>query len=248
MDYLLLSLVVQIALIVHALRTGRPFWWVFILLIAPGIGALAYFIIELLPELSGSMRTKRAVRNVRRTLDPDVDLRRKKLEHRLSGSVDATRHLADEFVDNGRYAEAIELYEETLTGLYEHDPNLMLGLARAQFGSDRHDKARATLEELKSRNPDFRSPDGHLLYARVLEADDDEQKALAEYEAVSAYYAGAEAKVRFGQLLEKLDQQEKALQQYEEIIASAELAPRHYRKAQRRWIREAVDGAKRLKG
>lgn len=248
MEYLLLSLVIQIALIVHAVRTGRPFYWVFILLIVPGIGALAYFLIELLPELSGSVRTKRAVRNVRRTLDPEAGLRRKKLAHRLSGSVDATRHLADELVSNGRYVEAIELYQETLTGLYEHDPNLMLGLAIAQFGSGQYAESRATLEELNSRNPDFRSPEGHLLHARALEADGDEPKALAEYEAVCAYYAGAEAKLRFGQLLEKLDQRDKALQQYEDILASAELAPRHYRKAQRQWLREAADGAKRLEG
>ncbi len=68
-----------------------------------------------------------------------------------------------------RHAEAIEEYRRTLQGLYEHDPNLMLGLARAQFGARQPAEARATLDALIQHNPEFRSADGHLLYARALE-------------------------------------------------------------------------------
>ncbi len=44
-----LSWVVQIALIIHVYRTGRPYWWTWILFMAPFIGGLAYVFIELLP-------------------------------------------------------------------------------------------------------------------------------------------------------------------------------------------------------
>ncbi len=47
----------------------------------------------------------------------------------------------------------------------------MLGHAQAQFGKGDASAARATLDELIRRNPDFRSPAGHLLYARALEAE-----------------------------------------------------------------------------
>ena len=95
-------------------------------------------------------------------------------------------------------------------------------------------------------NPDYKSADGHLIYARATEACGDEEKALEEYEAVTAYYAGAEARLRYGLFLEKLGRKEKALEQLEEIIATAELAPRHFRKAQREWIAEARNGIERL--
>ena len=74
----------------------------------------------------------------------------------------------------------------------------------------------------------------------------DTEKALEEYEAVAAYYAGAEAKLRFGQLLEKTGDTDKALQQYSDIINAAELAPKHYQKAQREWISAAREGFRRL--
>jgi len=95
-------------------------------------------------------------------------------------------------------------------------------------------------------NPEFRSVDGHLLYARTLDACGEDDKALEEYEAIAAYYAGAEARLRFGNFLEKRGKRARALAQYREIVSGAELAPRHYRQAQRRWIQEARHGISRL--
>jgi hypothetical protein len=60
-----------------------------------------------------------------------------------------------------------------------------------------------TLDELIARNPAFKSPDGHLLYARALEAEGRTDAALSEYATLSQYYAGAEARLRYGQLLRR---------------------------------------------
>src|SRR6185503_17103651 len=43
--------IAQLALIVHVFKTGRPFWWFWILLSAPVIGGAVYFLIEVAPEL-----------------------------------------------------------------------------------------------------------------------------------------------------------------------------------------------------
>lgn len=248
MPILILTVIVQIGLIIHVIKTGRATYWVFIILIAPGIGSLAYAIVELLPELSGNYRARSAVRGVRKTLDPGGGLRRREKEHKLSGSVDATRHLAGELMDTGRYQEAIVHYEKALTGLYEHDPDLLVGLATAQFGNEQYDDTRQTLDRLIENNPNFRSSDGHLLYARSVEACGDHDKAREEYAAVSAYYAGAEARLRYGNFLEAQGDNEAALAEFEEITSAADLAPRHYRKAQKAWISEAKAGIRRLSG
>lgn len=241
-----LIVVVQIALIVHVVRTGRPTYWVIVLLIAPGIGGLAYFIVELLPELSSNRHARSAMRGVKKTLNPEGDLRQKQRQLKLSGSVDAARHLAGELVEGGRYTEAIEHYQTALTGLYEHDPDLMLGLAKAYFGNKQYAETKQTLDSLIKENPNFKSPEGHLLFARAVEEIGDYDTALDEYKAVAAYYAGAEARARYGLLLEKQGDLAAARAEFEEIITAAELAPRHYRSAQRQWINEAKSGIKRL--
>lgn len=44
------TVVLQVALAVHAVRTGRPFIWVFVILLFPLLGSLIYIIAELIPD------------------------------------------------------------------------------------------------------------------------------------------------------------------------------------------------------
>jgi len=240
-----LSYVLNILLIVHAMKTGRPFYWIFIIM-TPVIGPLAYFLVELLPELSSDYRAKRTFRSIRKTLDPDADLRRHQKQDKLSDSVDAKRHLAAELASAGRYDEAIEHYEKALSGLYEHDPDLMLGLADALFGKGEFEQTRKTMDDLIVNNPDFKSTDGHLLYAKAVAACGDKDAAIQEYETLSISYPGPEAKVRFAVLLEDVGQKDRALSIYEDVLNAADLAPRHFRVAQKKWLGEAKEGLRRL--
>jgi hypothetical protein len=244
--FAIVIIIVQIALIVHVLRTGRPIFWAFVLFFAPLIGSAVYFFVELLPDLSGDPKTRNTLRRIRKSLDPRADIRKLEKQHELSGSVDAARHLAGELIANGQFAAAIEHYQGALTGMYESDPDLLLGLAEAQFGNEEFIQSKETLERLAARNPDFRSANGHLLYARALEHCGDIDEALREYEAASAYYAGAEAKCRFAKLLEQQGQTERALEFFRDILLTADLAPRHFQRAQKVWISNANEGIKRL--
>ena len=125
---------------------------------------------------------------------------------------------------------------------YRTDPHLMLGLAHAQFELQQHAQARATLEALIAANPTFRSPDGHLLYARAVEASGDTQAALHEYEALVQGFPGEEARVRFAQLLERSGQRERAAELLRDVVKRASLAPKYYQREQRAWVERAKRG------
>jgi hypothetical protein len=244
--YLLLPYLLQGTAIVHCIKAGRNSLWIWVL-IWPGIGAvaaLAYIAIEIVPDLFRSPTAQRTARGFKHAVDPFADLRRYENEARLAGNVAARQRYADELMRHGRYAEAIEQYRQALTGLYVHDPNLMLGLARAQFGSGSAPAARATLEELLRTNPDFRSPEGQLLYARALEDEGSVQQALEQYRLLANSYPGAEAAVRYAQLLDTQGQRDEARRVARELLDQARIAPGHYRRAQRAWL----DAAQRLAG
>jgi len=244
MSFLILSLLVQAAFIVHVIKTGRNQLWIWVLII-PGLalaGILAYLVVEILPALFRSRAAQRAGRGLRKAIDPERDLRRYESEVRVADNVASRQRYAEELVRRERYDEAIAQYREALTGLYEHDPNLMLGLAQAQFGKGEASAARATLDELIRHNPDFRSPTGHLLYARALEAEGNVPKALEEYAVLAPSYPGAEASVRYAQLLKAQGRVAEAQKVVRELLEQARIAPGHYRRAQRSWL----DAAQRL--
>jgi hypothetical protein len=235
----ILLLLIQAALIVHVIKTGRNQLWIWAIFLLPGIGALAYFAAEILPELFGGRTGRRAQAGVRRMIDPNRELRRASAEVEISGNADARRRLGDELNERQQYDEAIEVYRGGLRGIFEHDPTLLLGLARAQFGKRDFAAARATLEQVVQQNPDFKSADAQLLYARTLEAQDALDEAEREYATLAPGYPGAEARLRYGLLLKKRGKSAEAQRVLKDLLDGARLGPAHYRKAQAEWLDRA---------
>jgi hypothetical protein len=236
---LILSYVIQALLIVHVIKTGRNQLWIWVLVLLPGVGVIAYVAAELLPEMLRSRTAQRTARGFKKAIDPGAQLRRYENEARVAGNVASRQRYAEELVRHGRHDDAIAQYTQALSGLYEHDPNLMLGLAQAQFSKGDASAARSTLDELIHYNPEFRSPTGHLLYARSLEAEGNVAKALEEYRVLAPSYPGAEAAVRYAQLLERQGRRSEAQQVARELLEQARIAPGHYRRAQRPWLEAA---------
>ena len=48
-----LSVLLQIILVVHAIKTGRPYWWIWLILFFPFVGSGAYLLIEVAPDFRG---------------------------------------------------------------------------------------------------------------------------------------------------------------------------------------------------
>jgi hypothetical protein len=239
----LISGAISLGCVVHCIKTGRNTIWVYVLVvlmtIVPVVGPAVYFFAEILPGLLGSRTSQRALRGLRTTLDPEGNLRKLEHEMQVTGNVAAKQRYADELVRLGRASEALPIYRTCLTGMFAEDPKLLLGYARAQFESGDAAGARQTLDELIAKNPDFKSPDGHLLYARALEGEGNTEKALAEYATLAEYYPGAEAPVRYARLLTRSGQGPLARQTLKALLDRAGIAPAHYRKAQREWLDEA---------
>ena len=239
MIYWLLPILFQVALVIHIVKTGRNTLWIWLVIFVPLVGGLAYFAVEILPELMGSRSAKRAASGLRKTVDPHRDLRQASQQLAVNDSVDSRRRVADQLLERGRFQEAMDHYRAAMTGIYSHEPLLMLGVARSQFALNQFAESRQTLDQLIANNPDFKSAEGHLLYARALESEGNVEKALSEYQALSKYYSGAEAMYRHAMLLKRQGQTDRGNALLKELLANAELAGAVFRKEQREWIEAA---------
>ena len=223
----------------HVIRTGRNTLWIFAIGFLPGIGSLAYVIAEILPDLFGGRTARRAKTGMQRMIDPNRDLRRAAAEVEISGNVDARRRLGEELFERGQLDEAIEVYRGGLKGIFEFDPTLLLGLAKAQFAKPDFAAARATLELLAQQNPDFKSAEARLLYARTLEAQGALDESEREYALVAPGFPGAEARLRYALLLKRRGKLPDAQRVLKDLLDGARLGPAHYRKAQAQWLERA---------
>jgi hypothetical protein len=229
-------LALDVALIFHASKTGRCQPWCYIILMVPGIGALAYVVVELIPEWFGTYEGQKARARIGRALNPEKAYRALRDQLEIADTIANREALAQECLALGRFDEAREQYDTILTMPLGDEPGTLLGRARAEFGLGRFTDARATLDDLRGRWPDWESADGHLLYARTLEEDGRIDEAIAEYHALSAYYVGAEPRVRHGLALRKLGREAEARAVLADVVLRMSRAPKFARKIQAEWI------------
>jgi len=235
----ILITIIDIALIVHAARSGRFMPWGFIILFLPGIGALAYVLVELAPAWFRSRGVSRARGQIAGALDPTRRYRQLRDELDIVDTVANRAALGEECLTLGKFDEALGQYEAILAKPIGEEPGFMVGKARAEFGLENAAAAIATLDALKAKWPDYQSADAHLLYAVALEKAGRADEALASYEDVARYYPGAEPRVRQAQLLQRLGRKAEAKEIAADVARTLSRAPAHVRRNQTQWLAAA---------
>lgn len=215
-------LLVQLSFAYHALKTGRPFWWILVIMGLPLIGCAIYYFFEVLRE-------ERSVAEVAQALEeadpPDAELQRRANALERCASIDNKIALAEECTRLGRHEEAIRLFESCLQGAFWSDGTVLYGLLHAAVEGGRWDSAAIALERLRAAAPRLHPNEVRLLEARVLEGRGETEAALDAYRALLAGFVGLEARCRYGQLLARLGQLDAAHRMFDEVLIHARRFP-----------------------
>ncbi len=239
MPFYLIIVLLEIACIVHIMKTGRERYWVLIVFFLPVAGMVAYAVVEVLPDLMRGSAARKVNRRALTMLDPDRDLRRRRVELEQADTVENRRLLAEEHMGRGEYAEANALLQTAFVGVHADDRSLLMAVAEACVGLGDHAGALAALDRLRAAHPNFQSSEGHLIYARSLEGLGRDKDAEEEYRDLVGYAPGEEVRCRFGQLLLRCGDREGAMALFREILKNAKLGTARYRRDQQPWIEAA---------
>lgn len=214
----LLGLALYAGCIFHAIKTGRINYWLLILIFLPGLGSIAYLLIEVLPAMRNSRAARRAVSGLGEALDPNRALRESAASLEVADTADNRRHLAEERMKRGQWAEAEALYRAALVGPLADDPALLIGLAKAQSGQGNYQGSFDAMEALYRANPTYESREARLIRARALEGLGRTPEAAEAYRALIGYTTGPEAQVRYGLMLKKMGETERAREAFAEVV------------------------------
>jgi len=225
-----LDIAIAIFFAVHAVRTGRQMYWVFILIIAPFLGSLIYFFAEYLPEVRHSSVARKSARVVKSIVDPNRELREARLAFERTPTVDNRSRLAEALLARGDYAEAVDQFQ---------DVKFRRGLARAQLYAGRHADAAATLETLLADSPRDAGGDAALWLAQAL-AQVDESRALAAFDHAMRVHDTTETQAAYGIFLASLGRDAQARPLLEGVLHNARVGT----PSSRELNREAIDQAR----
>jgi len=109
-----LLLVAQVLCAVHAGRTGRPYYWIMLILFMPMVGMIAYFLIEIVPDLTRSRTARSAASGMVRVFNPERDYRDAWRRVQIAPTIESRANLAEQCLRCGRAEEAAALYRELL--------------------------------------------------------------------------------------------------------------------------------------
>jgi len=231
-----LNVLVAIFFAIHVIRTGQDKYWLFILFVFPVLGSVVYGIAIWLPNVRHSRQGQQVVSGVQRLLDPSKELRAAQEALDIAATPNARLRLADALRNAGRASEAVVQYHAILTGIYANDPNIRVHLAAALLDAGKPADARVELEKLIAEQPNFKSPEGHLVYARAVAATGDRPKAREEFEALVGYYAGLEARARYAELLLEWGDPARCRLLMDETMKIAKRMPGGAREINREWL------------
>src|ERR1043165_7947263 len=121
----LAAVLTQFCFAFHALKTGRPWYWVFIIMAFPVMGCVIYYFVEVFPGSREHRSAHKTARRIVKSLQPDADLKKRAEEVEICGSVDNKRALAEECIAHAMHPEAARLYESCLEGPFASDASLV---------------------------------------------------------------------------------------------------------------------------
>jgi hypothetical protein len=230
---------------IHAVRTGRDRYWLFVLFAFPALGSVVYFFAVYSHDLGNSVGGRRAMRLMQGIIDPDRELRVARQEFDRTPSAFNEAQLARALLAKGDAEAAIVHYQNCTTGVYAKDASFLKGLAIAQLEARQFVPAASTLQTLFDTHPDLRKGDAALMHAEAL-AGAQRPEAEAAFEEVIRNDRTIEARCKYGHFLLGRGRTEAARRVFEEVMADARRVHRHSRDLNREWYGSARDALKQL--
>lgn len=223
----------QLALIIHVFKTGRPYWWFLVLIIAPGIGAIAYLIVEVLPEAraagGGISWSKLKPRSVR------IKELREEIEE--TDVVDTRLKLAAELLADGRASEAHDVAVETLRGVFRDDPHTQTAAARYMIEAQRWNEALELIDSIETGGNKILDLEVTLLRGRALHATNRLEEAEEAFRALDGHYIGEEPRFCLAVVLAASNRKAEAVALWKDIATRYRNASPLWRSSEKRWYR-----------
>lgn len=238
MTMLLLAILigaVSVALCVHAIRSGRDFFWCTIILLFQPLGPIIYIVGILIPDLLKGQKVQQWRARSRDRLDPQKDYREARAASELAPTAGNLSRLAEQATLLGRHGEAETAWAQAATGIHADDPVLLLGRAQALIELDRNAEALTLLEKLGENEDKGRTPAAALALGRAHEALGHVEAADTALQWAAIHMPGLEALGRYVAFMARqgrTDEAREALADMDQRIAGTNP---HFRKEAQAW-------------
>jgi hypothetical protein len=226
-----LGVLFQVLMMVHFFRRRPEGYWFFVILFLGPLGALVYFVIEVLPDLR--VKPPWLARMERRR-------RRQWLEHVVAETpaLEHIQELAETCAADGEHGRAVELFSRVLRRDGD-SREAHYGRAKSLVALGRLEEAIADLEPVARSEPNYHFYDAYLTLAECYDRSGRTDQARSAYQDILGRTTVSRAYYGYGTLLHRLGDKAAATEMMRQILAKKPTLPRYLRRQERPWFRKA---------
>jgi hypothetical protein len=232
------NVILQGIAIVHFIRRRPDTYWLWIILVGGGLGAVVYIFVEVLPDF-GLLRSSFKVFPRRRRIR---ELEAVILDNPAAGNLE---ELADLYLEEGKYARAREFYDRAISSRTDSpDPFYRRGLAEIELAD--FPAAVSDLERVLQKEPkyDFHRAAGLLAHAYAKTGQ--VEKADALFRKTVQISTLSETYLNYANFLASQGRTAEAREWTQRILAKKPTLPGYLKRRERPWFRKANSLLKQL--
>lgn len=209
--YLIIGL--QIFCAIHCLRRGTQSKWLWIIIIVPVLGSIAYIYSEMIAN-----RSYRGPKiDVGAVINPGGKIKKLEDELRFTDTFANRVKLADAYLAGGQTEKAVEIYTASLTGAFAENEHVLAQLMIAYYELGRYEEVIPIAKKLY-KLPQFARSKAHLAYAMALESLGKIDDAENEFKAMKGRYSYFEQRYQYGLFLIRNERTEDALTIFSDML------------------------------
>jgi hypothetical protein len=232
------NFVLQGVAIVHFIRRRPDWYWLWIILIGGGLGAIVYIAVEVLPDFGLLRESVKVFPRRRRIRELEAII----LDNPAPGNYE---ELADLLLEEKKYARARECFDKSISARTDSpDPFYRRGICEIELQDFR--AAVADLERVVNKDPkyDFYRASGLLAHAYAKTGD--AQKADALFRQTVQISTLSETYLNYAEFLRSQARNAEAREWTQRVLAKKPTLPSYLRRRERPWFRRAKGLLKQL--
>jgi hypothetical protein len=224
--------------VVHFIRRRPDNYWLWIILMGGGMGALIYIVAEVLPDMGLLRQSFQVFSHRKRVRQLEMIV----LDNPSAGNFE---ELADLYLEQKKYAKAKECYDHAISSRTD-SPDPFYRRALCELELNDVSAAVTDLERVvrMNGNYDYQRAAGLLAYAWSRNNQDD--RAASLFEQVTQTSTLSETQFNYAQLLAAQGKTAEARQWVQRILNKKATMPRYLKRRERPWFRRASALMKRL--
>jgi len=224
------GVILQVLAIIHFIRRRPDTYWFWIILMFGGFGALAYMLIEVIPDF-GLLRDSFQVFPRRKRI--------KQLEGMVvdNPSIGNYEELGDLYLDDGQFVKARECFDKVLAREESIDPLYRRALSLIALNDLK--AALPDLEKVTARDPKYDYQRAAGLLAHTLGKLGERDRASALFAEITETSTLSETQYNYAAFLAETGRPAEAREWAERILLKKATMPDYIRRRERSWCRKA---------